>query len=78
MPDKNKIIIFRKEVPILFKDKEKCCGCGACDVICPKSAITMIMDKEGFYYPEINSVNCIRCLQCVKICPIKDEIEVEV
>ena len=29
-------------------DHEKCVGCGACAQICPKSAIAMTADEEGF------------------------------
>lgn len=29
--------------------KENCCGCHACYNVCPKFAINMVADKEGFY-----------------------------
>lgn len=60
-----------KEVPILYSRKEECCGCTACCVICPKEAISMAEDEEGFDYPQIDEDRCIRCYQCVTICPIK-------
>ncbi|MBO4707555.1 MAG: Coenzyme F420 hydrogenase/dehydrogenase, beta subunit C-terminal domain [Elusimicrobiaceae bacterium] len=50
--------------------KEKCCGCGACVQICPKNAITMRADNEGFLYPVIDDKKCIKCGLCLKICPI--------
>ena len=28
----------KKDIPVLFKRKEDCCGCTACYAICPKSA----------------------------------------
>lgn len=37
-----------KEVPVLYKRKEECCGCTACYAICPKEAISMVEDEEGF------------------------------
>ena len=40
-------------MPDLFNKKEQCCGCTACYAICPRSAIEMIPDEEGFLYPEI-------------------------
>ena len=49
-----------KEMPILYKRKEECCGCTACYAICPKEAICMAEDEEGFEYPQINDDKCIR------------------
>ena len=60
-----------KSIPILFIQKTQCCGCTACYAICPKSAITMIEDDEGFDYPVIDENECIRCYQCLNVCPIK-------
>ena len=37
-----------KAPPTLFNRKEDCCGCTACVVICPKQAIAMTEDSEGF------------------------------
>lgn len=49
--------------------KSECCGCGACYNICPKKAIEMIEDEEGFKYPKINEEKCVKCGLCEKICP---------
>lgn len=54
----------------LFKDKSECCGCGACNNICPKNAISMKSDEKGFAYPKISSDRCIECGLCKKVCPI--------
>lgn len=62
---------FKKNIPILFDRKQDCCACTACYAICPKSAITMIEDEEGFFYPAINEYKCIKCYQCIKVCPLK-------
>lgn len=59
------------DIPILFKIKAECCGCSACYSICPKAAITMIEDEEGFEYPMINENKCVCCYSCVQVCPIK-------
>ncbi len=53
-----------------IKDKSTCCGCSACKNICPKNAIEMISDNEGFLYPHINEDKCINCGLCKKVCPI--------
>lgn len=60
-----------KETPELYLKKEKCCGCSACYAICPKNAITMIEDEEGFLYPQINIDRCVGCKMCLKVCPFK-------
>lgn len=60
-----------KDVPILYNDKEECCGCTACYAICPREAITMLEDDEGFEYPQISRSSCICCYQCIKVCPMK-------
>lgn len=56
---------------ILISNKAECCGCTACYAICPKGAITMRMDAEGFKYPEVNEAECVDCGLCVKACPIR-------
>lgn len=58
-----------KEIPVLFKRKEECCGCTACYSTCPKNAIKMIEDEEGFDYPQIDEVKCVKCYMCVNVCP---------
>lgn len=60
-----------KEVPVLYNRKEDCCGCTACYAICPREAISMLPDEEGFDYPVINEDKCMRCGMCLKVCPIK-------
>lgn len=55
------------------KEKVDCTGCQACKQVCPKNAIDMIEDEEGFLYPKKNS-NCIECGLCEKICPLQNEI----
>lgn len=42
-----------KPISVLYEIKEDCCGCSACYAICPKSAIKMVEDEEGFEYPHI-------------------------
>lgn len=49
---------------------DKCTGCGACLNSCPKNAITMELDKEGFLFPVINEELCIDCGKCFKVCPV--------
>lgn len=51
-------------------DNKKCCGCHACANICPKKAITMQEDNNGFKHPTINKEKCINCGLCKKVCPV--------
>lgn len=50
----------------------KCSGCTACFAICPKDAITMQADSEGFKYPVIDKNKCIDCGLCCKVCPLEN------
>jgi len=52
---------MEKELPVLYKR--------ACYAICPKEAISMVEDEEGFEYPQIDGSKCVRCYQCLKVCP---------
>lgn len=49
--------------------KNKCFGCGACFQCCPKKAIKMESDSEGFLFPKIDEKKCINCGLCEKKCP---------
>lgn len=51
-------------------EKEQCCGCLACKEICPVDAINIVVDKEGFEYPEIDNNKCIQCGKCRRMCAI--------
>ena len=54
----------------MLASKGKCTGCGVCYAICPKNAIRMEEDAEGFLAPELDKANCIDCGLCKKSCPV--------
>ena len=56
-------------------DKKECCGCGSCMQKCPKNAIRMVEDREGFFYPVIDKKLCIMCGICSKVCPQLKEVK---
>lgn len=51
-------------------EKNSCCGCRACEQICPQKCIEMVEDSEGFIYPRIDKSKCINCGKCKKVCPM--------
>ncbi len=53
----------------VLQDKTACTGCGACAAVCPKGAIAMCADEEGFLYPAVDPALCIGCDLCEKRCP---------
>ena len=50
---------MEREIPVLYKRKEECCGCTACYAICSKEDISMLEDEEGFGYPVIDESKCV-------------------
>lgn len=58
---KNKVINFDFE--------NNCYGCRNCENICPKKAIKMINNEEGFIIPKIDYEKCIDCGLCTQKCP---------
>ena len=53
---------------------ERCTGCAACCNGCPKGAIRMIPDREGFLYPQVTD-GCVQCGHCTHICPVLKQRE---
>lgn len=51
----------------------QCCGCSVCHDVCPKGAISMAEDVEGFKHPHIDPALCIHCDLCEKACPVLNE-----
>lgn len=48
---------------------DSCTGCGLCFNICPKNAIHMQENFEGFLEPVVDIDSCIDCGLCLKLCP---------
>lgn len=62
----------KKDKVSLFSEKKDCCGCGACENVCPKKAISMKEDECGFIYPEIDYSLCVGCELCKKVCAFQN------
>lgn len=56
-------------------EKNKCSGCSACANACPKNAIEMIKNEDGFIHPKINKHKCVNCGLCKKTCPVLNNSE---
>ncbi len=50
-----------------------CTSCQMCGAVCPKNAISIKLDEEGFYRPSVNASLCIDCGLCVSYCYKFDE-----
>lgn len=46
----------------------ECTSCQLCGAVCPTSAISISLNKDGFYRPIIDDSKCIDCGLCVKSC----------
>lgn len=51
---------------------EDCTGCSACIAVCPKEALSLGEDYNGFYRPILHENLCINCNLCQKVCPVND------
>lgn len=60
-----------KRLPELYSSSVDCCGCSACASVCPKGAIAMFPDIEGFLYPVVDAGKCVGCEVCLRVCPLK-------
>lgn len=60
---------------INITNKSDCCGCTACESICPKDAISMQPDVLGFLYPVVDESRCIDCHLCEKVCAFHENYD---
>lgn len=54
-----------------------CCACGACMSVCPKEAIKIEKNTDGFYFPHINKNLCVKCGKCKMVCPVNNRCKGE-
>ncbi len=64
----------REDGPLLA-DRTHCTGCSACAAACPKDAIALVRDREGFAFPQVDLEKCVRCGICTRTCPMLQERE---
>lgn len=56
--------------------RRNCTSCSMCAAVCPKNAISITLDADGFYRPYVDSHLCVDCGICTKVC-YKFESEIE-
>lgn len=49
---------------------DNCLGCAACFSACPRKAISMQENTEGFLYPHLDPRLCVNCGKCSSVCPV--------
>ena len=57
------------EKSVLGIGEEQCCGCGACNQVCPQGCIDRAENQRGFILPSVDANKCINCGLCRKVCP---------
>ena len=50
-----------------------CFGCGVCSSICGKDAISMSLNRDGFYVAVVDSSKCVNCGLCLQVCAYNDK-----
>ncbi|NDV47271.1 4Fe-4S dicluster domain-containing protein [Paludibacter sp. 221] len=50
-----------------------CYGCGVCNMACPKNIISIKLNADGFYEPEVDNSLCIECGLCLSVCAYNDD-----
>lgn len=60
---------------IVIHDPSRCCGCSACQAVCPHDAVIMKEDRLGFLYPEVDSDKCVGCGLCESVCAFSSDLE---
>lgn len=55
--------------PVSVSDLDFCCGCGACKSQCPKQAISIQKNENGFWEKFVDKTKCIHCKKCLSVCP---------
>ena len=60
-----------------IKGVKDCFGCGVCATVCAKNAISIELNKEGFYVPILDLDVCSNCGLCTEVCAfLHDDLSV--
>lgn len=58
----------------VYTSKKECSACTACASICPKGAISMTPDEDGFVYPVVEESKCVHCGLCEQVCAYRNDV----
>ncbi|OGV64894.1 MAG: ferredoxin [Lentisphaerae bacterium RIFOXYA12_FULL_48_11] len=58
---------YLSNVTTLALDKEKCIGCGMCEIVCPH-AVFSVVDGKAFI---TDRDACMECGACARNCPVE-------
>lgn len=53
---------------VAIENGQSCSGCGACQAICPRKAVQLRINEDGFYQAFVNKTECIDCGLCQSVC----------
>lgn len=57
-----------------ISDIKDCFGCGVCSASCPRDIISIKLNENGFYEPQItNPEGCINCGICLDVCSFRQK-----
>lgn len=59
----------------VMQQNSLCCGCGACQNVCPVSAIRIEWNQKGFWEAVVDEDKCIHCGKCKAVCPFCTETQ---
>ncbi len=51
-----------------YSASRECTSCQLCGAVCPKKAISIELNSNGFYRPQVDNDLCIDCGICTKVC----------
>ncbi len=55
-----------------FCEDSRCTGCSACAFACPRHAVEMRADAEGFAVPVRDPEKCVDCGICASVCQVRN------
>jgi len=51
----------------------RCCGCLACSIVCPRKCIERVEDAAGFVTVRVDVSKCVQCGLCEQVCPLQKD-----